>query len=107
MIYSVVYFCASYSSFVISYLLCFYLLLIVHLFCVLFDYLLFSFSLILCLFVVQKKKNNSDPKPCSGISILLLLQVPVTRCTRSTRYLFQHNHLESINIIQQTPPTLS
>jgi hypothetical protein len=54
------------------------------------------------LVVVQRKKNNSDPEPCSGISILGLLQVPAV-----LQVPVQHHHLESINIIQQTPPTLS
>ncbi len=85
-----------YSLFVICAI---YPLLIVHLFCLLFDYLLFS-SLIDSLLV---QKCNSDPEPCSGISIPLyekyLLPVDST-CS-------QHHHLESINIIQQTPPTLS
>jgi hypothetical protein len=31
--------------------------------------LIISFSSILC-FVVQKRKNNSDPELCSGFSIL-------------------------------------
>jgi hypothetical protein len=85
----------------VIYYLCSYSLLIVHLFCSLFDYLFcFHFSLIPYLFIVQKKKSNSDPELCSGISILLPVkteEVPVV----------QHHHLESINIIQQTPPTLS
>jgi hypothetical protein len=77
-------FCASSSSCVIRYLLCFYLLLIVHLFCSLFDYLFcFHFHWFFACFLLKKEKNNSDPEPCSGISILLLLQVPVIRCTRS------------------------
>jgi hypothetical protein len=45
--------------------------------------------------VRKEKKNNSDPELCSGILIPLPM-LPV-----------QHHHLESINIIQQTPPTLS
>jgi hypothetical protein len=62
--------------------------------CLIIFHLLLSFVLI----VVQKKKNNSEPELCSGISIL-----------QYNKYLrlFQHHHLESINIIQQTPPTLS
>jgi hypothetical protein len=67
-------------------------------------FVLFSFSSIPYLFIVQKRKSNSDPEPCSGISIpltvtcyLVPVQVPV----------IQHHHLELINIIQQTPPTLS
>ncbi len=63
---------------------------------------LFLFSSIPYSFIVQKRKSNSDPEPCSGILILLTVtcypvpvQVPIV----------QHHHLESINIIQQTPPT--
>jgi hypothetical protein len=66
--------------------------IVIHLFCSLIDYLLFivvSFSSILC-FVVQEKKNNSDPE-------------------LEFRYFDPANHhqYKSINIIQQTPPTLS
>ncbi len=50
---------------------------------------LFSFSSILC-FVVQEKKNNSDPE------LVFRYFDPAN-----------HHQYESINIIQQTPPTLS
>ncbi len=66
-------------------------------------FILFSFSSILCLLIVQKrKKSNSDPEPCSGFSIPLTEEVPVVPAT----YIHHHRY-ESINIIQQTPPTLS
>ncbi len=58
------YACASYSLFVIYLFALFYSLLIVHSFCSLFDYFV-SFSSILCLFVVQREKDNSDPGSCS------------------------------------------
>ncbi len=75
-----------------------YLLLVIHLFCSLFDYLFcfHSHRFFACL-LFKRKRNNSDPEPCSGISILY-------PCTCSS---IQHHHFESINIIQQTPPTLS
>ncbi len=66
----------SYSLFVLVFVINrSFILFIVRLF------VLFSFSLMLaCFIVVQKReKNNSDPEPCSGISI---------PC-----YLFQHHHL--------------
>ncbi len=71
MIYSVVYFVPviRYSLFVIC---C--ALFVVNRSFILFvvrSFVLFSFSLIRYLFVVQREKNNSDPEPCSGISILL------------------------------------
>jgi hypothetical protein len=50
------------------------------------------FILINSLFIVQEEKNNSDPELCSGISIQLTVH---------------HHQYESINIIQQTPKTLS
>jgi hypothetical protein len=78
--------------------LLFVLLFVINRLFILFIVRLFVlFSSIPCLFIVQKRKSNSDPEPCSGISIPLPVQVPVV----------QHHHLESINITQQTPPTLS
>jgi hypothetical protein len=69
-----------------------YSLLIGHLFCALFDYLFcfisFDYSFVYC----SKEKNHSDPERCSGISILLTVH---------------HHQYESINIIQQTPLSLS
>ncbi len=67
-------------------------------------FVLFSFSLILCLFIVQKRKEQFwswtvfryfDPVRQKKLPV----QVPVN-C-------FQHHHLKSMNIIQQSPPTLS
>ncbi len=69
-----------------------YSLLVVHLLCALFDYLFCFIRIDYSLFTVQKKKNNSDPEPCSGISIPLTVL---------------HHQYESINIIQQTPLSLS
>jgi hypothetical protein len=72
--------------------------------------ILFHFHLSFVLIVIQREKNNSEPEPCSGISILRWqLPVPALPVSSKEHYLrlFQHHHLESINIIQQTPPTLS
>jgi hypothetical protein len=88
--------------------LCLYSLLIVHLFCSLFNYLFcFHFHQCLLVFLLFEKRKRI---------ILTLNRVQVFRSRSSTRkaeevpvdgYLFHHHHLESINIIQQTPPTLS
>ncbi len=72
-----------YSSFI--YLCSFYSLLIIRLFCSLFDYLFcFHSHWFFAYLLFKKEKNNSDPEPCSGISIslnrrsnLLPVQVPV------------------------------
>ncbi len=67
-------------------------IIVINLFCSLIDYLLLvvvSFSTFLC-FVVQEKKNNSDPE------LVFRYFDPA-----------KHHQYESINIIQQTPPTLS
>jgi hypothetical protein len=73
--------------------------------------ILFHLYLSFVLIVVQKKKNNSEPELCSGISIPLAVTCNTTSTcvTRKEDYQLpvQHHHLESINIIQQTPPTLS
>ncbi len=100
------YICASYSLFI--FVNCFAFLRqlsFVHLFCSLFDYFV-SFSLSFVFVVVQKKKNNSEPELCSGISILQYIKYPL-RVTRVREVPVRQHHLESINIIQQTPPTLS
>ena len=94
--------CASQSLFMFYYL-CSYSLIIVHLFCSLFDCLFcFHSHRFFAYLLFKREKSNSDPEPCSGISILL----PATRL-----YLFKfichHHQYESINIIHQTPPTLS
>ncbi len=66
-------------------------------------FVLFSFSSILCLFVVQKRKGTIlilDRVP--RISILCyLFKYPLLYLT------YHHHRFESINITQQTPPTLS
>jgi hypothetical protein len=67
------YICASYSLLVFVNLLCIYssvlFVIICSVFYSLFDYFVSS-SLSFVLIVVQKKKNNSEPELCSGISIL-------------------------------------
>jgi hypothetical protein len=74
-IYSVVYFVPviRYLLFVICYAFIRQLLLVINRSFILFVvglFILFSFSLsFVCFIVVQKKKNNSDPEPCSGIWI--------------------------------------
>jgi hypothetical protein len=95
-----IYACASYLFFiVIRYLFTCarFFDIFVHLFCSLCDnlfvLLFISFlidSLIYLLF--KREKNISDPELCSGISITLTVN---------------HHQHESINIIQQTPPSLS
>ncbi len=93
----------------------FHSLLIVHLFCSLFDYfVLLSFSLIFVI-LFKRKKNNFDPEPCSGISILLPVQVPVDGyllsrrsnllylfkySTSSTYYHHRHSGIDETNIFQ-------
>ncbi len=100
-----IYACASWSLFVIYLFVLAYSLLIVYLFCSLFDYLFcFHFHRFFAYLVFKREKNNSDPELCSGISIPLTEEVPVVPATCSS---IQHHHFESINIIQQTPPTLS
>ncbi len=102
MIYSVVYSCQLFVFVIrIRYCCLFvsYLLLFVSYFYSLFDYSFVSFHLSFVLIVVQKReKKNSDPELCSGVSILQYIKY---------LRLFQHHHPESINIIQQTPQTLS
>ncbi len=98
MTYSVVYFCASYWLFVIRYLLCFYLLFIlfgVRLF------VLFPFSLIHCLVLFKREKNNSDPEPCSGILIPLTKEVPVVpaTCSTSTSRVNKHHTADSTDFV--------
>ncbi len=66
-------------------------LFVVQLFCFIFIWVLFWL-------LSKREKNNSEPERCSGISILQYIKY---------LRLFQHHHLESVNIIQQTPPTLS
>jgi hypothetical protein len=87
-IYSVVHLCQLFVT-RIRYLLCIYssvlFVIIRSVFYSLFDYFVSS-SLSFVLIVVQKKKNNSEPELCSGISIPLtvtrkqkkLLALPVT-----------------------------
>jgi hypothetical protein len=58
----------SYLLFIVHLIVSRYSLLFVQLFYSLFDYFV-SFSLNFVLIVVQKKKNNSEPELCSGISI--------------------------------------
>ncbi len=62
----------------------------IYSFCCLISFLInfFVYSLF------KREKNNSDPELCLGISISLFL-------------LKYHHQYKSINIIQQTPPTLS
>jgi hypothetical protein len=81
-----IYACASWSLFVIYLLVISHSLLIVHLFCSLFNYLFcFHFHRFFAYLVFKREKNNSDPEPCSGISIPLTEEVP-----RCTCYLFKY-----------------
>ncbi len=74
MIYSVVYLCQLFVFVIhIRYLLFIRQLFVVHYYsfsyfvrCSIIHFVSFSFVLLI---VVQKKKNNSDPELCSGISI--------------------------------------
>ncbi len=73
-------------------------------------FILLHFSFEFCCCCSKREKNNSDLELCSGISIPLKEEVPVVPAIHEVPvdgYLFQHHHLESINIIQQTPPTFS
>jgi hypothetical protein len=69
-------------------------------------FVLFSFHRFFAYLLFKREKNNSDPEPCSGISILLTEEVPYRLYLLPVNYM-QHHRYESINIIQQTPPTLS
>jgi hypothetical protein len=79
--------------FVIRYSLFVLLFVILHLFCSLFDYLLFSSHWFFACFIVVRK-SNSDPEPCSGISI------PLTVTFSSTRYLLYKKYLFSTSSSQ-------
>jgi hypothetical protein len=52
--------------------LCSYSLLMVHLFCSLFNYL-FCFHPFFAYLLFKREENNSDPELCSGISIPLMV----------------------------------
>jgi hypothetical protein len=62
-------------------------------------FVLFSLSLIICLFIVQKKKNNSDPEPCSGISIPLAVTRSSTRCSTSSSQVNKHHAADSTDFV--------
>ncbi len=87
----------------ICYLLCIYssvlFVIICSVFYSLFDYLL-HFHWVLVLIVVRKEKEQFWPWTLFRYFDPVVQEVPVTRVQH-------HHHLESINIIQQTPPTLS
>jgi hypothetical protein len=101
--------CASQSLFMIYLFVLSYSLLIVHLFCSLFDYLFCFRSRQFFDCSLFKRKRTILILDCvPGISIpCYLFKYPLNRrstcCTCSS---IQHHHIESINIIQQTPPTL-
>jgi hypothetical protein len=74
----------SYSLFVVNLFISYHSLLIVHLFCSLFDYSFGFIFIEFCCCCSKREKNNSDPELCSGISIPLKEEVPVTCNTSST-----------------------
>ncbi len=79
--------CASYSLLSFIYFIC---CSTMYSSCCLISFLINSLLFHCSLF--KREKNNSDPELCSGISIPLTVQ---------------YHQYESLNIIQQTPPTLS
>ncbi len=98
-LYCAYYACASYlfvwlfvifASYSLLSFIYFVRCLTIHSFCCLISFLINSLLFRCSLF--KRGKTNSDPELYSGISI------PST---------VQHHQYESINIIQQTPPTLS
>ncbi len=76
MIYSVVYFVPviRHSLFVICCALIHHSLFVINrsfIFFVVRLFILFPFFIEFCLLLFKREKNNPDPEPCSGISILL------------------------------------
>ncbi len=100
------YICASYSLFVFVICCAFIcsVILLVQLFYSLFDYSFCSIFIWVLLIVVQKKKNNSEPELCSGISILLteevpaIQQVPVT-CSPPSSRVNNHHTADSTDFV--------
>ncbi len=76
-----------------------------QLFYSLFDYF-FSSSFEFCFDCCSKEKEQFWTWTLFRYFDPAIRQVPALPVTSNLR-LFQHHHLESINIIQQTPPTLS
>ncbi len=62
-------------------------------------FVLFSFPSIPCLFIVQKRKSNSDPEPYSGISIPLTVTRSSTRCSTSSSRVNKHYTADSTDFV--------
>ncbi len=60
---------------------------------------MFSFPVIPYLFIVQKRKSNSDPEPCSGISIPLTVTRSSTRCSTSSSRVNKHHTADSTDFL--------
>ncbi len=105
------YICASYSQSLLVVVIIVYSSVFVIIRQLLFVVRLFaSLSFEFCFWLLlEKKKSNSEPDPVQVFRSRYELPVS-SKEVPSTCWLLpvqHHHHLESINIIQQTPPTLS